>query len=110
MKNSIGITTLIFLLLTIIDMRFGSDCTGWNRFYFIKENALPMFFCFVLAKSVYSIFEILILYSGVVFFGERILFNIFFFEYSNSDVFSIIFAISIIAMLLTSYSIKKWMN
>lgn len=91
-------------------MRFGSDCEAWNKFYFIKENALPMLLCFSLVKSVNSTFEVLILYCGVVFFAERILFNIFFFEHSNNDTFSLIFVLSIIAMLLTSYIIKKWTN
>ena len=52
MSKNIGIVVLIYFLISIVDMRFGSDCDFWNRIYFIKENALPMFFCHVFTKSV----------------------------------------------------------
>lgn len=108
MKKYIAIALLVYFALTAIDMIFGENNAFCNAFYFIKENAIAMFLCLYVAQEIGNITACLISYCGVIFFGERILFNIFLYDYSNSSVFGLIFVISIFVMLLIVKVITKW--
>lgn len=104
MRAEIGI--LLFFILTSIDMCFGFNTKIWNQFYYVKENLICLFLLAIIYQKSFISSEKLLIIGSIIFFSLRIVFNLFFYEYSNDWHFGAAF-ICIITAIVAGYKFIK---